>query len=155
MILALLSIALRLLKLDASNVIVRCDSARSFSQARSRCMFVGLKRFSIIWINILRSTPGKRISTDSAISDVLSSPILTNCGVGSYIPSALGSRSEGCRAVSSRLSRASWLSNSAIWASRGFGASARWSIIGDSGICGLGSTGWWEAGWVVLRRRTT
>ena len=118
-------------------------------------MFVGLKRFSIIWVNVLRSTPGKRLSTDSAIPDALSSPILANCGLGPYIPSDLGSWREGCCAVSSCRSWASWLSNSAIWPSREFGASAHWLIIGDGASWRLKTTGSWKAGWVVLRRRTT
>ena len=36
-------------------------------------MFVGLKRFLIIWLSVDRSTPGNSSSTESIVADTLSS----------------------------------------------------------------------------------
>ena len=53
-------------------LIVCCASARSLLLANKWYMFVGLNRFSTIWVRVLRSTPGNSVSMELTVPDALS-----------------------------------------------------------------------------------
>src|ERR1700761_898983 len=91
-------------------------------------MFVGLKRFSMIWTRVLRSTPGKRLSTESTMLLALSPSTATGVWVGYNIPRGLGCNSGRVWRLAA-LSSASWPSSSAIRVSVG-SAGASWILGG-------------------------
>jgi len=86
-------------------------------------MLVGLNRFSMIWANVLRSTPGNKASTDSPDADPVSVPTMDRGKIGLYVPSSPASAKCELTYVRplSACSCASWLSNTVIWLKVVFG----------------------------------
>ena len=82
-------------------------------------MLVGLNLFSIICTRVLRSTPGKSVSTESIMPLALSPWPLIGIWVGYDVPGGLDS-ARGWSLWFAALSSANWVSNSAILMSVGF-----------------------------------
>ena len=116
-------------------------------------MLVGLNWFLMICANVLRSTPGNSVSTDSAVADALSIPNPARGGVWLYVPGSLPTSPLAYLIPCSAGSCSSWFSRSRIRASVVFGSySLRLGvtrIVGTRGGVAVGPL-FWE-----LRRRKT